>query len=154
MGAENPSRPNDFSDTPPGQTTSFDLNHNLYWNGGAAIPYDSGELINYTDDANRVVSDPLLGDQSGLVLPRWNQATGQFADGSTTIRQACERLVRNFGVIRTGSSAIDAADPDFAPSEDILGNLRPAGTSADIGAYERLTLADHLLYVPLVLRGP
>ncbi|NIO08986.1 MAG: DUF1565 domain-containing protein, partial [Deltaproteobacteria bacterium] len=33
MGAENPSRPNDFSDTPPDETNVFILDHNLYWNG-------------------------------------------------------------------------------------------------------------------------
>ena len=45
---------NDFSDTPTDQTDSFQLSHNLYWNGGAALPEDAaGDLINYTDDANR-----------------------------------------------------------------------------------------------------
>jgi len=45
MGAENPSRPNDFSDTPLDDTRSFTLSHNLYWNGTEPIPYDNGELI-------------------------------------------------------------------------------------------------------------
>src|SRR5690606_13872913 len=32
MGAENPSRPNDFSDTPPADTAALTLDNNLYWN--------------------------------------------------------------------------------------------------------------------------
>jgi hypothetical protein len=126
---------NDFSDTPIGETASFILDHNLYWNGGAAIPSDSGELVNYTDDANRLIADPLLGGQSGLVLPRWVPAVGQFADGSATIRQAFERLVMLYGTPATGSPVIGAANPAQAPTEDILGQSR---TLPEIGAVEIL----------------
>ena len=72
MGAENPTRPNDFSDTPPGETQVFTLANNLYWNGGSAIPSDNAELINYDDDAAALVADPQLGSQSGIILPRWS----------------------------------------------------------------------------------
>jgi hypothetical protein len=124
---------NDFSDTPSEQTVSFILDNNLYWNGGAEIPSDSGELVNYTDDANRILADPLLGGQAGLVLPRWDPGTGQFADGSATISEAFERLVALYGTPDASGPVIDAADPAQAPADDILGQAR---TTPDIGAVE------------------
>jgi hypothetical protein len=136
MGAEDPTRPNDFSDTPPGETTSFNLDNNLYWNGPAAIPENGAESVNYTDDNARVVADPLLPSQAGLVLPRWNPGAGEFAEGSATIRQAFERLVDLYGIPGEGGGALDAADPDNAPDEDILGRPRPGGALPDIGAVE------------------
>lgn len=122
---------NDFSDTPPGDTLSFTLHNNLYWNGGQSIPEDGNELVNYTDDTARVVDDPLLPGQSGLVLPVWTGV--QFADGSATIQEAFERLVLTYGVIPGNSPAVNAADAGNAPTEDILGNGR---SQPDIGAYE------------------
>ena len=133
MGAENPTRPNDFSDTPPGETASFILNNNLYWNGETAVPSDSSELINYTDDSNRIVADPLLNAQSGLILPRWVPAVNQFDDGSTTIQAAFGRLVTLYGTPTSSSPVIDAANAAQSPADDILGNSR---TTADIGAVE------------------
>jgi hypothetical protein len=138
MGSESadPSR-NDFSDTPPGETASFTLAGNLYWNGGAPIPQDPGELINPTDDLTRIVADPRLPAQAGLVVPRLDPATGLFADGSTTIRQAFERLVTLYGTPAEGSPVIGAADPAQAPVDDILGNGRASGGAPDLGALER-----------------
>jgi hypothetical protein len=144
MGAENPSRPDDFSDTPIGQTSSFELNNNLYWNGGFDLPYDVSELINYTDDTQRIVADPLFPEQDGILLPRWDPTTGTFADGSTTIRQAFEHLVISYGVPSEGSPVIDAADPGQSPSEDILGNSRSLDGMPDLGAYE-VDTGDQLL---------
>ncbi len=126
----------DFSDTPPGESQNTTLDNNLYWNGGQPIPEDSGESVNPSDDANPVAGDPLLASQAGLVLPRWNQGSGQFADGSATIRDAFVRLVAVYGTPGVGSPAIDAALPAQAPSEDILGNPRPGGAGPDVGAVE------------------
>jgi hypothetical protein len=142
MGAENPSRPNDFSDTPPADTLTFTLDHNLYWNGGQPIPSDGSEKINYTNDSHRIISNPLLGSQAGLVLPRWYQVTGLFGDGSATIREAFERLVRLYGTPEDGSPLIDAADPANAPADDILGRARWRGSQPDLGAYETLPLLE------------
>lgn len=151
MGAENPGGSNDFSDTPEGETLSFVLDTNLYWNGGAPIPFDHQEKINYTDDPNGITGDPLLKGQTGMILPRWNPGEGRFADGSTTIRQAFEGLVALYGVPQEGSPALDRADPAHAPAHDILGNPRPVVATAygsakskseilqpapDLGAYE------------------
>jgi hypothetical protein len=125
-----------FSDTEPEETASFILRNNLYWNGGKDIPYDQTQLINYTDDLNRVTGDPFLGDQSELIMPRWLPDEGQFADGSLTITEAFERLVRLYGTPEANSSVIDAANPAYAPADDILGQPRLDGLP-DVGAYER-----------------
>ncbi|MBV7336572.1 hypothetical protein KFU94_51745 [Chloroflexi bacterium TSY] len=136
MGAENANRPNDFSDTPPSDTVAWALDHNLYWNGGESIPSNTSELINYTDDVARIVADPQLPRLNTLVLPRWNQATSQFADGSSTIRAAFERLVALYGTPPNDSPVIDVANPNQVPSEDILGHARSAGDGPDLGAVE------------------
>ena len=130
MGSDGSSS-NDFSDTPIGETSSYTLDNNLYWNGGTAVPTSGSELINYTDDANRIVADPLLGSQAGLIIPRWNDPL--FADGSSSIADVFTALVAQYGTPASGSPTIDAADSANAPAEDILGNVR---SSADIGAVE------------------
>ena len=123
----------DFSDGLLSETINAVLDNNLYYNGGNAIPTDGG-VLNITDDLNSILGDPLLGDRSGIVLPRWNPVAGGFLSGNTTIRQEFERLVGLYGVVPDGSPAIDAADPANAPSDDILGNPRDA--SPDMGAFE------------------
>jgi hypothetical protein len=131
MGAGPSGSNNDFSDGAANETTNLTLNNNLYWNGGAAIP--PGDQINpNTADANRVVADPLLGSQSGLVLPRWNGSA--FLSGNTTARHEFERLVNLYGNPATGSPAVNAAASAQSPGDDILGN--PRGPNPDLGAYE------------------
>jgi hypothetical protein len=123
-----------FSDTPQGETSSFILNNNLYWNGGQPLPNDPADLVNITDDDARVLADPRLGSQAGLVPPRWSGS--QFADGSATIRQAFERLATSYGTPGAGSAALDKALPAQAPADDLLGNPRPRGAAPDLGALE------------------
>lgn len=131
MGAEFSGGSNDFSDGLPAETTNLVLDNNLYWNGGAAIP--PGDQVNpNVNDANRVVANPLLGNQTGLVLPHWNGSA--FPSGSSTIRQEFERLVNLYGNPAAGSSAANAADAAQSPADDILGN--PRGPNPDLGAYE------------------
>jgi hypothetical protein len=124
---------NDFSDTPPSQTSSFVLSNNLYWNGASPVPSDGAELINYTNDAARIVYDPRLGSASAIVPPLWLPASGAFADSSVAIRQAFVNLVTRYGRPGAGSPAINVADAANSPSVDILGNSR---SSPDVGACE------------------
>jgi hypothetical protein len=128
-----------FAETPPGETTSWTLRRNLYWNGGGAIPVDPGDIVNYDDDPERVLADPLLPAQTSLVLPRWNPGSGLFADGSATVREAFVRLVELYGRPAAGSPLVDAADPAHAPPDDILGHPRGA-VAPDLGAVEREAL--------------
>jgi hypothetical protein len=134
MGAESAAASNDFSDTPPADIGEWQLQNNLYWNGGAAIPSSAAEAINYTSDANRIVANPGLPGQGGLVLPRWNETTGTFADGSTTIREAFVNLVTNYGRPGAMSAGVDQAVATQSPAVDILGNPRSDGP--DVGAFE------------------
>lgn len=134
MGAPTGQTNDDFSDTPPAETSSWTLDTNLYFNGGEALPYDASELINTTDDANRLVADPLLPTQGGLVLPRWVPATGSFADGSSTIVEAFTRLVSLYGLPASASPALGAALVSETPADDILGG--PRGSSPSLGAVE------------------
>ena len=133
---------NDFSDTPAGQTSRFTLEGNLYWNGGEAIPFDGDELVNFTNDQQPLIANPQLGKQNELVLPRWNQASGRFAGGWTSIRDAFVHLVTRYGSLAPRSPAIDVADPATAAAEDILGRLRDP-VSPDMGATEFVAVSEH-----------
>ena len=124
----------DFSDTPFGETTSFTLARNLYWNGGAAVPQNpAGDLVNPDDDAEAIFADPQLPSQAGLVLPRRTGNT--FADGSDSIREAFVRLVDLYGRPPLGSPLDAAADPAHAPADDVLGHPRSA-SAPWLGAVE------------------
>jgi hypothetical protein len=132
MGS-NSGGPNDFSDTSAGHVQNYTLTNNLYWNGANPIPEDVSETINPSDDVNAIIADPNLGSQPGLILPRWDQGGEIFDDGSVTICEVFDSLVRQYGT--PGSfSTVDQADADHAPDDDILGNARD--TNPDIGAVE------------------
>jgi hypothetical protein len=138
---------NDFSDTPLSDTLSFTLENNAYWNGSSAIPVNTGsDLINYIDDSNPIFDDPLLGLQAGLLIPRWQPDSGQFADGSLSITEVFVRLVTLYGTPGSGSSLIDSANIIYAQTEDILGNSRLAGGLPDIGAVEVFTTVPSLTF--------
>lgn len=134
MGAGADSTRNDFSDTKPESTASFVLHRNVYWNGGKAIPSDSADKINVTNDAGRIIADPGLPNPSGAWTPMWKASTRKFTDGSLSIREAFVKLVRTYGAIPAASRAANLADAANSPTVDILGTAR--GGSPDIGAYE------------------
>jgi hypothetical protein len=130
MGADASGGGNDFSDGTPGEVTGLVLARNLYWNGGQPIP--PGDQVNpNTADAGRVIADPGLAGQAGLLLPTW--AGTAFASGSATIRNEFVRLVRAYGTPALTSPVRDAADSGQAPADDILGNPR---SDPDLGAVE------------------
>jgi hypothetical protein len=136
MGSSGPGTFSRFAEVPPGETNSYRLENNTYWNGGSPIPTSEEDAVNYTGDERQVVGDPRLGEQEGLVLPRWDEQTKSFAGGSATIREAFERLVAMYGLPGAGSVAIDSAAPEDSPTDDILGNPRPTGSLPDMGAVE------------------
>jgi hypothetical protein len=125
---------NDFSDTPPTDIADWELHNNQYWNGGVVIPTDAAEAINYGADVNRITTNPGLPSLAGLVVPRWDSTTGEFADGSATIREAFVNLVMQHGVPASTSQGVDQSLPGLSPAVDILGN--PRGASPDVGAFE------------------
>lgn len=114
------------------QKSSFTLDNNLFWNNGNAIPQDGSQLVNFTDDSNRLVSSPLIGNPAALTIPYWNGAT--FADGSSTIAQVFQNMVNQWGTPLGGSPVVGAARSDQSPADDILGN--PRGSDPDIGAVQ------------------
>lgn len=134
MGAGPSGSTNDFADGLPSETINGVIDQNLYWNGGITIPTNAAEVLDMNDDASAVTGDPVLGSQSGLVLPRWNPGAGQFLSGNTTIRDEFLRLVAAYGTPGVGSAALDAANVAHAPGDDILGNARDATT--DLGALD------------------
>lgn len=127
----------DLFDAPMDQTSSAELNRNLYWNGPRPVPVDSGQFLDLGDDANAMVADPRLPSLQGLVPPVWDGSG--FADGSQSVREAFLRLVERYGVPATGSPVVDAADVSSSASEDMLG--RPRGARPDLGALERVAEA-------------
>ena len=137
MGAGPSSNRPDFADADPDDTASVVLGRNLYWNGNAATPFDRREAVNFTDDPQRIISDPLLPAPAEIILPRWLPADARFADGSASVREAFVRLVTQNAPPAPGSLALDAADPAHAPPDDILRQPRPAGSGPDLGAFER-----------------
>ena len=155
MGAGISGGSGDFSDGDPADTINSQIDNNLYWNGGEAIP--SGDFLSpMVDDAHHHVANPLINsNQNGLILPRWNGSA--FPSGKSSIRQEFERLVQTYGRIPAHSPAIDQANLAFAPTVDILGNSR--GPTADLGAYEFDGSAppppptDFQTYLPIVIRN-
>jgi hypothetical protein len=115
--------------------STWALESNLYWNAGSALPTTEDPAPG--SDTSRVEEDPLLEtDHSSLVLPVWDEGSGSFTSGSTTIRQEFERIVMLYGSIPEESPARGRADAGHMPSDDILGRSRDS--SPDIGAFEYL----------------
>lgn len=126
----------DFSDTPMGETETFELDNNLYWNGGQPLPEDSGETVNPSDDAQARIADPALPSLAGLERPVYTPGTGQFVGNYARIADAFMGLAIQYAEIGQTSGAIDQARADEMPADDLLGRTRTG--MPDIGAWERL----------------
>lgn len=126
-----------FSTTPSGQTTSFTLARNQYWNGGAALPHHPAELINISNDAQAVFGNPGLPDPAGVTMPTWNEGSGQFNGGHARIADVFAALAHAYAIPATGSPGVSQADLSQMPADDLLG--RPRGASPDIGAAQTRT---------------
>ena len=126
----------DFSDGTPDYVDGEALGNNLYYNGGRALPDNDGWrlFIPQTDDPAGVFADPKLPNPKAMTISRWDPEAAQFLSGETTIEGEFRRLVEAYAKLPDGSAAIDAANPDRMPAEDILGR-RWVGTP-DIGAYQ------------------
>jgi hypothetical protein len=133
MGASSESNDTLFAQAEPADTTSVELLNNLYWNGVQRVPWDENQLVNYTDDPQRILANPGLSSLEDVKTPHWIAGEGRFADGSSTIKAVFHRLVMAYGATAASSPAIDAAAVQYAPEEDILGKPRSV---PDIGAYE------------------
>jgi len=115
-----------------GDITSIELDNNLYYNGGNAIPASGSELVDFTNDAAAVVADPKLPAQGPMTLPVWDPAQQVFAGGATDVCQVFTQLA-SFGIPASDSAVVGAARADQSPALDLLG--RPRDT-ASLGALE------------------
>ena len=59
-----------------------------------------------------VIADPKLADPAKMVIPRWDDAKGEFLSGQKTIRAEFERIVKAHGAIPAGSPAVGAYQAD------------------------------------------
>ena len=66
-----------------------------------------------------------------MVIPIWDGE--RFASGNSAIRNEFIRIVDTYGAVQATSPAVDAADPAWATTDDILGRRR--GTP-DMGAHQ------------------
>lgn len=113
-------------------TQAITLNNNLYYNGGSQIPSDTAQQVNVGQDNSALIGDPLLPEQSNIVLPVFNGSG--FASGEENIRQVFLNLAERFARPQANSMALNQADPSNAAADDLLG-VRRTG-NPDVGAYE------------------
>ncbi len=123
-----------FSNADADQISAFTILHNLYWNGGNAIPTTEFNVIEIDADPEALTADPMLAMPAPATQPRWDDMLGTFADGSTSTCQVHARIVMRTAIPGARSAAFDGARPDLAPIDDILGRAR--GASPAYGAAE------------------
>jgi hypothetical protein len=115
--------------------------NNILWNEHdvrGAIDISSDSLAGFESDYNIVIERLTTdGGDTVLDLAAWRTATGQDANSFSATPDVL--FVDTAGGdyhLADGSPAIDSGTSAGAPSVDLDGNGRPAGTAFDIGAYE------------------
>ena len=131
---------NDFSDGAVTESTGVQLDRNLYWNGGAAIP--PGDVLSpLVDDARRVVADAGPEHEPRRHRPAAldrHRVPERERDDPPGVRASGRRLRRAVWAPAPPSTRpISRA----APADDMRGRPRTAGTAPDLGAYETGVLA-------------
>jgi hypothetical protein len=116
-------------------TNNLFFHHNLHWNGGNSFPTSGESIIEVSSDNSGLTEDPLLPTLNGIILPRYNETTNEFTDGSKTITEAFRNIVVQYGMPENNSPVLGNAAPLHAPVDDILGNARDVN-KPDIGAVE------------------
>jgi hypothetical protein len=140
-----------FSDGTPSESIGIELDNNLYWNAGIAIP-SSSNVLNTFLDVRGVVANPSFPLHAGLVLPNWQGS--EFPSGTKTIRAEFERLVRAYGRPTASNAVAGRSLLDQSPETDILGAQR--ARSADLGAFETNATTPALrlaLFRPRIMGG-
>lgn len=123
----------DFSDTLLYNTGDFMLSNNQYWNSGVELPNSIFDKITPSVDENKVINNPLLGNNQKLITPTWNATKYTFDDGSFEIREVFKRLVTYYG-IPSSPEAIKNKNNSTIPRFDIMKNKRHPPFS--LGAYQ------------------
>ncbi len=111
-----------------------------------AISISETSLEDFTSDYNVMLSRFTLDDgNSVLDIDAWRQQTAQDVHSYISTP---EEIFNNPPTadyhLTAGCIAIDKGTPEFAPTRDLEGNVRPAGEGVDIGCYEYGGLATKL----------
>jgi hypothetical protein len=126
----------DFSDVLAADVGGIVLRRNGYFNGGAAIPQDIGDAVNFTNDNEARLGDPRLPAQAGIATPHWLPAQSQFNGGFARIEDVFRSFAERYGLPAAGGAGVDQSDPAQMPPDDLLGRAR--GGAPDLGALERV----------------
>ena len=115
----------DFSDTLIYNLNQFTLNNNLYWNGGKEIPSSIFDKINYQNDPNMRIINPLFNGYETLKVPTWDINKKAFTDGSLSVREAFKKLVYFYAIPEQSKLIINKQGKlKLFPQKNILNQQR------------------------------
>jgi hypothetical protein len=108
--------------------------------GALAVRQDGDANWPSVSDDNLFAREPtfMLPDRSTLTLPEWRAASGKDVSSIVASPLFADAPAGNFTLLpgSPGLDAFAATDLLAAPPTDILGNPRPRGPAADLGAFE------------------